>query len=753
MRNSMTRSAVQAGAVVSLLAGSLALVSATKPPFTKNQKAYYMDATLANFVRPGVVVKITGARIAVDGTISVNYTLADPAGQTLDQNGVTTPGPVQGSATVAYIPHKQNQYVNYLASPSSNSKTGFTFSNGSDEDLLPGQVTANGPGQYTFTFQGKAPAGFDATATTTVGIYVSRDLTTFNLSTYTADDVFSFVPNGSPVVEIHDEIRTQTCNKCHDPLSAHSLRHTMALCVLCHTIGAGDPNTGNTVDLKVFIHKIHMGSSLPSVQAGTPYQIIGFQNTIHDFSKVVFPADVRNCTFCHEGSAPAPNSGQPGQGGLGAPVASTSTQNGAPAGEDAGATTGTGTALINPQGAACGSAGNPGCNPELLPWPPTKANYWLTHPSSAACGACHDDVNFATGQNHVGGPQPDDNQCAQCHTPQGELPFDASILGAHTIQQFAPGLPGVVFKLMKVDNGSAGSAPTVTFTLNDKSGKPIQPAQMNFLNLVMNGPTGDYTTAISESAIKGATGQNGTYQYTFQTKVPASATGTYTIGIEGYRNSTLLPGTTTQQTVRDVGFNDLINFSVDGSPVAPHPIEISQAQCNACHFAISLHGTIRQNVQYCLLCHNPTATDSSQRAANQSPAQTIDFPVMIHRIHAGAAPPTDPGGQLTPFIIWGFGGSQHDFSDVLFPGSLNHCDKCHANGSQELPLPDSRIAVTNPRAFINPTPPTTAACTGCHTGKSASAHASLQTSPTLGESCDVCHSPSAAFAVDKVHAR
>jgi hypothetical protein len=51
--------------------------------------------------------------------------------------------------------------------------------------------------------------------------------------------------------------------------------------------------------VKVFIHKIHMGSFLPSVQAGTRYQIIGFQNSVDDWSTVVYPAAVRRCQTCH----------------------------------------------------------------------------------------------------------------------------------------------------------------------------------------------------------------------------------------------------------------------------------------------------------------------------------------------------------------------------------------------------------------------------------------------------------------------
>ena len=51
------------------------------------------------------------------------------------------------------------------------------------------------------------------------------------------------------------------------------------------------------------IHKIHDASNLPSVKAGTPYVIIGNAQSVNDFSTVVFPQDIRNCTTCH--AAPA----------------------------------------------------------------------------------------------------------------------------------------------------------------------------------------------------------------------------------------------------------------------------------------------------------------------------------------------------------------------------------------------------------------------------------------------------------------
>ena len=43
------------------------------------------------------------------------------------------------------------------------------------------------------------------------------------------------------------------------------------------------------------LHKVHMGSSLPSVIAGKPYQIVGFNQSVSDWSTVVYPADVRRC--------------------------------------------------------------------------------------------------------------------------------------------------------------------------------------------------------------------------------------------------------------------------------------------------------------------------------------------------------------------------------------------------------------------------------------------------------------------------
>ena len=367
--------------------------------------------------------------------------------------------------------------------------------------------------------------------------------------------------------------------------------------------------------------------------------------------------------------------------------------------------------------------------------PGTKqADAWLK-PSQAACGACHDNVNFATGANHVNLPQMDDKQCANCHFPQGELEFDTSIKGAHVVPTQSRELTGVVFNIVKVENGTAGSSPTVSFTVKDRNGKPVLPSDLTRLNLVLAGPNSDYSSYISESALKTPTvSTDGTYSYTFQYKIPATATGSYTIGIEGRKEVKLMAGTTREQTVRDAGANVTVAFSVDGTPMAPRRTIVSIDNCNSCHTSLSMHGGNRNQVEQCVLCHNPNQTDS------QKPAETVDFRTMIHKIHTGSS-------LTQPYQI-----GSTSFNEVGFPGDRRDCEKCHTNSSEQLPLKDNLLPVVTPRGFTPTTPPTSAACQGCHDDRATAAHA-LSNTTAIGEACAACHGPAGEFSIDKVHAR
>jgi OmcA/MtrC family decaheme c-type cytochrome len=655
------------------------LISADGPQFTVHDKAYYADANLVNFVRPGLVTDVYWAAIADDGTIRARFKITDPRGLGLDRGGVTTPGTISISLIAAYIPKGKTQYVAYTTRTQTSPITNVSAIQAAGESN--GTFTKLGEGDYEYVFRAKAPAGFDKTATHSIGAYSSRNLTEFDLGTNYDDDVYAFVPDGTAPQTVRDVIKTETCNRCHDPLALHGgSRRSMELCVLCHTPQTSDPDTGNTVDMPVMTHKIHMGEHLPSVQAGTPYQIIGFQQSVHDYSEVVFPAGALNCTHCHE------------QG----------------------------------KGAAQEDA--------------------YLKPNRAACGACHDNVDFATGKDHASLPQISDNQCANCHTVQGEVEFDISIMGAHLEPRFSSYLPGTVLEILAVDNAAPGQKPNVSFSVKDKSGAPIQASAMSRLALVFSGPTSDYSIMVTEDARKAACTDDGRCVWTANWTIPADAKGTYSVGIEGYRNITLLPGTEKEQVVRDAGVNKVMHFSVDGSPVEPRRQVVAIENCNQCHMSLTLHGFNRNQIEQCVLCHNPMITDTARRPADDQPPQSIDFRMMIHKIHTGE--------ELTyDYSVYGFGNVKHNYNKVLYPGDRRNCGACHVNDSEQLPLGEKLIKAVDPRGYLNPVSPTTAACTGCHTSIQAASHALVNTTELLGESCSVCHGPNADFSVNRSHAR
>src|SRR5215469_5777839 len=81
--------------------------------YTPHDRAYYLDQTLVNYIRPGIVVKVKSAAIGSDGTITARVTITDPKGIPLDKDGIATPGPVTLRFIAAYIPAGQKQYIAY----------------------------------------------------------------------------------------------------------------------------------------------------------------------------------------------------------------------------------------------------------------------------------------------------------------------------------------------------------------------------------------------------------------------------------------------------------------------------------------------------------------------------------------------------------------------------------------------------------------------------------------------------------------
>jgi OmcA/MtrC family decaheme c-type cytochrome len=626
----------------------------------------------------GVVVKIQSAAIAKDGTITARFTLVDSDGLPLDRLGVTSKGPVSLSLIAAYIPAGKTQYISYTTTVDAASAPGNTNPSqtqaGNDSG---GTFATNAVGDYTYTFKTKAPTTFDATATTSIGISAYRNMAeygTYDEWSESSNDVFNFVPNGANVSVTRSVVVTAACNQCHDPMSAHGGdRLKVELCIMCHQPQSINPDTLNTVDMKVFIHKIHMGSSLPSVKAGTPYRV-WHRGAWSDFSAVVFPQDVRNCTTCHTSAA-------------------------------------------------------------------TQASNWKTNPGAAACGSCHDDVNFATGQNHSTAnlAEPDDSQCKNCHTANYTSDFDASVPGAHVIPNYSTSLPGLVSKIIQVTGATPGASPVVTFSLTTKAGVPVDISKVTSIRVVLGGPNTDYNTGpgairVSETPPATLAGTAGVYVYTMTNKIPAAATGSYTISIEASNTVTLLPGTVIATSAVDAALPVEFYFSVDKSPVLARRQVVSTAKCAACHVDLTfVHGGTRANTQECVICHNPALTDGTS-------GDSVNLAWQIHSIHRGS-------DLANPYTL-----GTTNYQSVLFPGDLRDCTVCHLTGTY---LPENigaKALVASPGGFTKTTPPISAACQGCHDDVATASHA-LANTTTLGEACVACHSAGEEFSVDRVHQR
>ncbi len=255
------------------------------------------------FAGPGLEVTIQSASIE-DGVATVDFTLADVDGRPLDLEGLRTEGAVATSFILSWLDEDEEgesmQYTAYTlreqTSPDTNESE---MQSSTDAD---GDTISLGAGQYHYTFGTPVDPEGQADKTHTVGLYATRE---FRGLRYVSNTTFSFVPNGDEVSTTLDVVTDEACANCHGrTIEAHGgARRGVLMCNLCHTPDNSiDPDTGETVDFHVMIHKIHRGAALPSVQNGTPYQIVGYRQSVHDYSEVHYPGELANCNACHAGS-------------------------------------------------------------------------------------------------------------------------------------------------------------------------------------------------------------------------------------------------------------------------------------------------------------------------------------------------------------------------------------------------------------------------------------------------------------------
>ena len=666
----------------------------TAASFTVNQMEHYLSDDGIAYIRPGLKIKVNSMTVTSDKKMVVDLNITDNFDQPLDRLGKTTPGVISISFIMAGWDPAKREYTAVTTrtqtTPATSPRPGVSaVQAGTDSG---GTWTDLETGHAKYTFKTLLPTYYDMATNCTLAVYSSRNLQEQIKKTYYANLEYDFRPDGQAVTAKWDKISQSTsCNNCHNPLSAHGgSRQDVKLCVTCHNSMTVDPDTGNTVDMKVMAHKIHFGPNLPSVKGGKPYQIIGNAQSLHDFSAVTYPQDVRNCNNCHEGTVAASK--------------------------------------------------------------PSQAMVYLNNPSAEACGSCHDDVNFTTGENHPAG-KADNASCSRCHIPDSGQEFDASIKGAHVVPAQSKQLAGLKVSIVSVTDLAAGKKPTVVYKITNNDGTAVDGSKLATFGPIVAGSASSYSKYIRGNGVNVATFDpaTGYTTFVFTTALPADAAGTWSVSVDIRRNATLKRADGKADiTLQEAAVNPIKYVALTGA-VTPRRTSVTMAQCNSCHQDLALHGGQRKNIEECVMCHNPTESDVARRPASAGQPESVSFQRMIHRIHTGE--------ELTQdFTVFGYGNVAINFNEVVFPGDRTACVKCHTSSGYTLPLTTGISNVTTLRDYFTSQGPATAACLGCHDNRDAAAHAYLNTTTfgttgTPAEACATCHGTGKDWDVAKVHAK
>lgn len=664
-----------------------------------------VDAAVPWATDDGLAIEVTGLEVSATAA-TVRFALRDGNGVALDTRGVLTTGAINVRFVLAQLAQDGNgapgQYTAYTTRSQTSPITGQTAVQGAAETTGTLHIIDSSQGTYSYDFA--APlTGFDPALTQTVAALAVRDLAAGSIM---ARATYSVRPSGSAPIA-REIVTPSTCNACHRALAAHGGQWTQpAQCVMCHQPQSSDPDTGNTVDFPVMIHKLHRGAALPSVALGGTYQIIGYAQQVADFSTVAFPQEIGRCATCHAGA---------------------------------------------------------------------QGDRWRTAPSQKACASCHDTTAFTlpvpAGMTlHSGGVQTDSASCAVCHPATGGI---AGIIDKHLTGVLSASAPQVAVEVQALANTAPGQAPSVTLHATvDGAPRDLIASPLTSLVATIAGPNTDYATTW-QARIQGAgavgtltaiDAANGIFRYDFPggSGIPAEATGSYSLGLEGY----LQVGATRYALTPQV-----TAFAVTDAVAQPRRTVVESARCNACHRDVAGHGGTRKDPQYCAMCHTPNKANDTRASRFESAtvrAESVDLRVMIHKIHRG-----DELDQ--PYVLFGFpvpttanpGGTPLDFTGVRYPQSRAACDACHAPDTQRIPLasallPSTELALTcseptgndgnaycdDPYFTVSKTTklqPVTAVCTSCHDAPAVRAHALTNTTVDGAEACATCHAPGAAY--------
>ncbi|MCC6670911.1 MAG: hypothetical protein IT458_07615 [Planctomycetes bacterium] len=459
--------------------------------------------------KPGIVVAITGlsggsganGNFRVGDTITIAFTVKKDDGTDWDVSEFQYGRTMVSGPTFNYqrvIAEQTN--VHTTAVEQADGSYRYTF-----PVAIPGTYLAPYNDTASFgTVDGELTGQALLDGTYTVGLYFGWNYTVDGESKRDAGNAtYDFLFGAATAATARAAVKQDNCNRCHSDLQAHGgLRKNVTLCLLCHTAGAEDKNDptaaggtpGVSIDFRVMVHKIHSGDRLPSVQgvatnndgtrnyAATPkaYELVGFNNTIHDYSGVVFPA------WPHALVAMPRDQGH---AALSAPNQ---------AKEDA-IRTGPSNCIV--------CHGDPDGSGPLTA--PAQGDLHRTQPTRHACGSCHDDIDWSlpyTANAQTMPPQANNSTCIACHVASGN---GLAVADAHLHPMNDPAFDsGLVMDVTALAEAGThnndgtidpGEKVAVTFTVKDDAGVELAPSAIGNLSVDVSGPTSNYNLVLSAS--------------------------------------------------------------------------------------------------------------------------------------------------------------------------------------------------------------------------------------------------------------
>jgi OmcA/MtrC family decaheme c-type cytochrome len=385
-----------------------------------------------------------------------------------------------------------------------------------------------------------------------------------------------------------------------------------------------------------------------------------------------------------------------------------------------------------------------------------QGDNWKNNPSRMACGACHNNVNFATGANHgdIGGVRTDDSQCKTCHTADAIAkvyhvsvdPTGSADRGGYPPntannvplpgypQGFGPtiplasatnppaGVPKVGFELAQV----TGAPPKVTFKyriLFDGTPQTFLPAGDKYLLPFVDGTpqlsatwgkledgvstVADWTDSASATVLQCRNGTNNCTQTGPDANGYYTATLTVTSASQPFKaDSKLLTG------MLGINYNGLVKLD--------HPSYKNGIRLREPAFAIKTadNYTARRTIveaARCNRCHNQLGVEPSFHSGARNNPQGCAAGGCHNETkstgHTGEANDYGGGWALSarsmihaihgaskreqPFNYEATEKNLKGFGTVTYPGVLNNCEQCHVPGAYNFEIAANATASAN----------------------------------------------------------